>query len=276
MPVWHPNSLRAWAKLDAAVAAPMRKCLQLSRNACLESVLIETNTLSMRMQYELLSIRTAQLALLRPVTHPTRELVDEQANARIAVKSRAPLLPQAKLFAAARQVDFAQPLSSKALLAALFQQQRIEWRNSGKGRLLRQLTNDALGRRGDHLLLPLYLLVDKPRVAAIRARLRFNRSTLKVCLARQNIIKAGGSTDCVCCQYKQKDSLEHMLFSCCAFKAARDVLCAHAKRLGLSVKRAHCRRWMLGDVSRVPSRLRFRSLSLSADFFVSVVRARKL
>ena len=52
MPVWYPNSVRGWAKLDAVITAPMRQCLRLPRNAFQQSVLVETNTLSMRMQYE--------------------------------------------------------------------------------------------------------------------------------------------------------------------------------------------------------------------------------
>jgi len=276
MPVWRPNSERAWSKLDVILTDPIRRCLRLPKSTFLQSVLVETNTLSMRLHYELMAIATAQKALRLPPSHSTREIVDEQADAKIRVKKRALLLPQAKVFASQNKVDFEQVKAARLLLVHFLLRQRRDWRNSGKGRFLRHLTNDGFDRRDGCLLLPRYLYHDKPRQAAVRAKLRFDRSNLKDTLARQSIIKVGESTACSWCRYGVEDNVRHMLFSCSAFKVARDSLRARSKLLRLCVKPAYSLRWLLGDVSRVPKRLRLCALSLSVEFLEVIDSVRNL
>jgi len=276
MPVWFPNSERAWRQMDSVITGPIRHCLRLPKSTFLQSVLVETNSLSMRLQYEMLTIRTIQRAKLLPVSESTRQIVDEQANRRIQVKRRAPLVPKAKEFAQARGIELEKAPEGKLLHRWFVFQQRLEWRNSGMGRLLRRLTHDAADQRNPRLLLPRYLLYDTPRVAAVRAKLRFDRSNLKDTLSRQQIIPVGGDVSCALCHYRLKETLDHLLFSCAAFKFARDAFKMRAKRLRLNIKRVLCRRWLLGDLSRVPPRLHVCALELSAEFIQEVDHVRAL
>src|SRR5688572_8579027 len=45
MPIWSPSNQQQWSQLDAAVAEPMRRWLQLPKSTHVQSLLIESSTL---------------------------------------------------------------------------------------------------------------------------------------------------------------------------------------------------------------------------------------
>jgi hypothetical protein len=301
MPVWKANTEVAWRQLDSIVVEPMRRRLALPYNTFVTSILVETNTLSMRFQYEMSLVNLAIRVAALPPAHVTRELQDEQEAQIVTVQKRTPVFVAALQVISRRELDVKR-IDKRLSLVKFTIWQRLAWRQSGRGKLLRQLTNGGYDPNRLKFCLPQYLHVDRPRIAAIRAKLRFDRSNLKDTLRRQNIIKRDVEAQCIRCRpahppewhelfacparrlsnrvvrfrLRPRETLKHLLLACPAHSRAREALKAKAKQLGLPTTNSDMFNWLLGDLEAVDPALRVKALSLGAQFLSVVDSARPL
>jgi hypothetical protein len=275
MPVWRANTERMWQTMDVITTDPMRICLRLPKSSFVKSILAETNTLPMKLQHEM-SLANLQLRVQSLADgHSTRELYEEQAESKVLVKKRTPVFHAAARVVEVRELDLSK-LNRKLMLAKFTVWQRVEWNKTGQGKLLRKLTKGGYDAKEQRFRPPRYLFADSNRVAAVRAKLRFDRTNLKDTLSRQHIIKAGQSVLCDCCKYRTRESLWHLLFVCSEFKLSRKQMKADAQKAGISAKTICMREWLLGDLDGLDPSLHSRALTISARFLKEVDRARPL
>ena len=301
MPVWKANTEVAWRQLDSIVVEPMRRRLALPYNTFVTSILVETNTLSMRFQHEMSLVNLAIRVAALPPAHVARELQDEQEAQIVTVQKRTPVFVAALQVISRRELDVKR-IDKRLSLVKFTIWQRLAWRQSGRGKLLRQLTNGGYDPSRLKFCLPQYLHVDRPKIAAIRAKLRFDRSNLKDTLRRQNIIKRDVEAQCIRCRpahppewhelfacparrlsnrvvrfrLRPRETLKHLLLACPAHSRAREALKAKAKQLGLPTTNSDMFNWLLGDLEAVDPALRVKALSLGAQFLSVVDSARPL
>ena len=275
MPVWRANTEKAWRQLDVITTDPLRRCLQLPKSTFILSVLVETNTLSAKLHHEMSLVKLAQRAARLPAEHSTREVHDEQAGTPIVVRKRPPIFAAAASVIAHRRIDVNN--TSKAELITRSQLwMRKDWRFSGKGNLLRELTGDDHEQTTGKLLLTEYLTKDTVRATRIRAKLRFDRSNLKDTLKRQNIIKQHESAACDFCDPLQRESLWHLLFACSLTSIERRKMKDAARAAELPTTTALLRHWLLGNVMCLPQLKRTPALSISALFLIEIDDLRRL
>src|SRR6185312_1635083 len=137
--------------------------------------------LSMKLQHDKLTLATAARGYTLPTLHPTKQLVTWQVNQRVKAQSRTPLVTRATQIADERGVDLDAVSDRKLLHKEFMISQRRLFRLSGQCKLLRRLTSHPF----DPGKLPMYLKHDPPRTAALRAKLRLNRTNIKSSLLRQ-------------------------------------------------------------------------------------------
>jgi len=295
MPVWKASSESGWKKMDSIVVQPMRRRLGLPNSAFILSILAETNTLPMKLQHEMALVTQSVRANRLPAGHVTRDIQEEQVSQLVRVKKRTPVFVAALQVISKRDID-AQQLDSKSALVKFTCFQRLEWRQSGQGKLLRMLTNGGFDASRRKFCLPEYLRVDKPSIAAIRAKLRFDRSNLKDTLRRQNIIKSDGKALCDRCKpapvkwhrlflrpakrryleqppdqqpflaTRSRETLRHVLLVCPSLGRKRDAMRAEAASIGLSTKHSEMLHWLLGDLEDIDPSLHDKALKLSGSF----------
>ena len=305
VPVWKASGEAGWKKLDSIVADPMRRRLGLPKSAFILSILAETNTLPMKLQHEMALVMQSVRANHLPAGHVTRAVREEQEAQLAPIKKRTPVFVAALQVISKRGIDV-KKLDSKSALVKFTCFQRLEWRQSGKGKFLRMLTSGGYhpGRR--KFCLPEYLHVDKQSVATIRAKLRFDRSNLKDTLRRQRIIKTDEEALCDRCKpapvkwnllflrpekrryieqhptlgwswpSRFRETLSHVLFVCSSLGRKRDALKAKAAALGLSTKRSDMLHWLLGNLEDIDTSLHRKALKLGASFLSLVNSVRPL
>jgi len=270
MPVWSAPTEACWRKMDVLVTGPMRRCLRLPNSTFLQSVLVETKTLPMKLLYESLAVATAARAHHLHQNHPTKELIEEQLAEPAVAKCRTPLLARAVQITIERGIDTEVITNRRALYREFLVYHRNEWRNSGQGKLLVSLTPARLDSERK-LQLPLYFHSDSQRSAVVRAKLRFDRSNLKETLLRQTIIADAKQAICQSCDQGVLEDVKHVLFFCPKFDQARDVALHRAHNAGLRLNQQNLLHWTLGDFDEIkPFSLRVLACTISSEFLLVV------
>jgi hypothetical protein len=267
MPVWKPTRAADWNRLDTIVADPMRKCLGLPKSTHLQSLLVETNTLSIRRQFDILSLTTCHRALKLPPDHQSRVVISSQLKWPSQARNR-PIPVHAasicreygaeKALADKPQLPPRKVSTSKALTL-----QRLDWRRADKGKRLQRLA--TLGPR-----MPEYLFYDPRPIAVIRARLRFDRAALAESRQRRGEV----DIDINCGTCNEPDSLDHLLHECLLMP--RDDLLREAAHASLPLEEFDLNHWVLGSVDLIDKKRRTKALDIGATFLLAAANIRKL
>jgi hypothetical protein len=269
MPVWRPPRQRDWDRLDAITAEPMRRCLGLPKSAHTRSLLVETNTLSTRNQFDVLSVTSCSRALLLPAQHQCRQVVLNQLTWRVPSTSlNKPIVALATRACTALGQPNAvkldpKPIDRKALTRKALALQRLDWRKRGKGKRL--FTLMPIGP-----FAPLYLSHDHRQIAIIRARLRFDRARLAESRRRRGEL----NIDPNCPHCGVLDDLDHLLYDCTLLP--RDQLLADAEQAGLPISKPEFGRWLLGNLNTIDKKRASPALAISGKFLLAAACLRKL
>jgi Reverse transcriptase (RNA-dependent DNA polymerase)/Endonuclease-reverse transcriptase len=264
LPIWHPSKQRTWRTLDVIISEPMRHCLRLPKSTCLDSLLIETRTLPLKFYSDQIAVKWSLIASNLPETHSTREILREQKEEKILVQRRPPLFALARQSATAHEVP--DDLAPKKLRYHFAARHRHLWRQQPHGKLLQRLTNDQ--HDSDRkFALPEYLLRESRQDAALRAKLRFDRSSLKDTLRRQNILETDHEALCPDCRVRE--TVEHVIFDCPRFSKERELLREDCAAVDVSVDPSALN-WLLGDVHSIDKHDRSLLLTLSSSFICSI------
>src|SRR6185312_10672574 len=269
MPGWRPQTKNGFRTLDVIVTEPMRHCLRLPKSTCVNSLLVESRTLPMKLFSYMVTIKFCQRAARLPADHSTREIADDQKDEAVIVRKRPPLFALARETVNVHQVP--PSAAGRSLQWHFAARHRAQWRQEPHGKLLQRLTND------DHdavrkYALPEYLLSESRQAAATRAKLRFDRSTLKDTLRRQNIIKS--DVDAMCSRCNVRETVEHAVFVCKSFSAKQKSLEHECQLKRLSLAPGSALLWLLGDVHSLAKADRPEALAISSKFLCSVFRSR--
>lgn len=268
MPIWSPSTKKGWRRLDSLVMTPMRRALRLPSSTSMQALMVETATLSMSLQYEKLTLAAAARGYTLHADHPTKQLLTWQVNQRVKAQSRTPLVTRAMQIADERGIDLDAVSDKKMLHKEFMLAQHRLFRLSGQCKLLRRLTNHPF----DPGKLPMY---DSPRTAALRAKLRLNRTNIKSSLLRQHIIK--NPEDAVCPACKVKEDLVHVLFICPSLSQQRAALAVDVDENKLSCRLLYTSSWILGQFdSWSASRDKIAACRVSARFLSSIDSVRPL
>lgn len=276
MPIWSAASEERWREMDKLTTEPMRRALKLPRSTSLQALLCETNTLRLKLHHEMLAISALITAQSLDPRHSTRRILEEQAEEKQATLLRTPIFVFARFIIFKREIDL-QHADKRNLQAHFMQIQHHEWRNSGQCKLLFSLSIGSYVPAKKRYCLPAYFESDPPRIAATRAKLRFNRSNIKFTLRRQSIIKPDAPIDCDHCPGFD-ETITHVFHDCYRHSKSRQKLLIAARKANLPLSAPLRLKWLLGDVDSViiQHKDQLLALSLSASFLFSIDRLRPL
>jgi len=268
MPIWSPSRETDWNRLDALSVDPLRKCLGLPKSTHLQSLLVESNTLSIRRQFDVLTLTTCHRALTLPAEHESPRIIRSQQH--LPPRARNPPIP-AHAASICHQYDVPKVLAAKSELtprAELAKQalklQRLKWRRGDSGRRLKSLA--TLGTR-----VPEYFFSDARPVAIVRARLRFDRAALAESMRRRGY----DNINVNCAHCNQVDDLEHLLHDCKLLPRTGLISKAQAAQLPVS-DRVEFRNWLLGSIDLLHSNRKSAALSISGEFLLAASSLRHL
>ena len=267
MPFWWPNK-GASQSMDSIVSTLLASSLRLNGHPHHLSVRFEFNIPTTHLLFDLevqrFFVRLSGVSLSHPSTvllyaidatrHPNSEderdafpdLVGRAFNVNLGWLSAFQLAP----------TELAKDVRNEVIR---------EWEEDESGAIKKLYNNKK------HLppSTPAYLKEDSPKTACIRARLRFERTTLQ---SRLHVYNKHESPNCkYCMTHTQKQTIDdsrHVLLFCPQFKAARFVLARALRRHGLSVN------LILGCVDHMRRRERNYVLDHTATFLEHIYTLR--
>lgn len=272
--------------MQAQLLKPLRAVLGLPQSAHSHSVLVEFGIPPLKRYWEqqllLFHARAcilAHLTVKNPLAsvHPTVSLYVSSRRRQGSVSSRAHSLfderredlnQMSPRRAASRgdykfrAFDLTPKLAHKSSIALSFQ----DWRDAKEGGLFRNNLKRTAGPSS-------YLWFDAKPVAALRARLRFARSTINEHRYDLGLADSESSL-CEMCRSASVESVEHLLCHCAAYKQARTTvrrnLRSHRPAVTLSVKSA------LGEYDNIPTATREAALEATGRFLMAIHSIRAL
>ena len=270
MPVWKPPTLQDWTRLDTIVLEPLRRCLGLPKSTHLQSLLVESHTLSIRKQYDVLAVTACHRALSQKKPHPSRDVIRDQRD-----WSRTSINPPFSAHARSVCSSLGAPLAlspdkpkmppRKLLQKQALDQQVLAWRRSDKGKRLKPLVPSPPR-------IPDYMYHDPRPIAIVRARLRFDRAAL----AESRRRRGEKLLDILCPICNLPDTIEHLLHECLLAGLPRADMLAAARKAELPTNNASLSRWLLGNTNSLHRKLVQTALDVGGSFLLSVSLTRQL
>jgi hypothetical protein len=218
-PFWHPPSEQDWRRLTSVTAMPLRVGLGLPFATCSRSVLAECGLPDPRVRWEASALAFATRTSSLPDSHLARELFDQLYNKSFHHSARRwlPLSESVKQIEESWGVSHRSPDLSRSRIKQMCLSRSLA-SLSDRFRSLHPDPGPAM-----------YLRVDAKPIAAIRARLRFDRARLNHSLCRRGL---SHSSHCPHCP-DQPETVEHLLMSCPRYAAERERCRTHLLPAGV-------------------------------------------
>jgi hypothetical protein len=250
-PIWNVEPSRR-NELDQIIARPFRRLLSLPQASTHAlSTIVECGSLACNSLYALSALRFGAAILKLETKDPCKALYFRHENAMAAAIRRC-------------QRDTGVRCDSKhsmlAVRSSIDSWQHQDWFFADTGSKSLKGLKISPGPS-------LYLLRDPRQLSAIRARLRFDRSSLNKSLFDRKVVP-----DPACPTCKMPETTEHCLLFCPRFDVQRQLCQQRLADLQLPFTLAT----LLGSTDHVNNRLQDSVLSISGSFLLEINKTRKL
>jgi hypothetical protein len=250
-PIWEPENSRKNA-LDQLIARPLRRCLSLPQKSTHAfSVIVECGLLNIDSLYAIAAVRLGAAVFKLEANDPVKALLFDHRN---------PVTATIRRFQRQLDVSIDNSRQMRQLRQTVDQHQLEQWALADSGS--KSLKGVKLKPGASQ-----YLLRDSRHVCSLRARLRFDRSSLNSSLADRKLLPSPHCPACHC-----PETNEHCLLSCPMFSAERKACNAELQPIGLNLELLSA----LGCTELLPTNSVTTVLQATGRFLLAIDASRKL
>jgi hypothetical protein len=274
LPFYHPNFSQI-NKINSLIISTLTSSLHLRAHPHHHSVSFELNMPSFYTMRDVELIRFWSRIKCLPENHPSKILYEKEITllndepSRYLVSDIYPLF-SSKINQVCSIWNIHLPIDPEQLENEARIQIVNEWNSTPQGKLLKSLYHHQSTIPLDS---PFYLKYDTPRIAQVRARLRFDRTILNNRISKYNPLHPNY---CIYCytnfQTKPLDTPEHLLLHCPQFHVDRltvqSTLLTHHTFISLPL--------LLGCVDHLNDKLHKPLLKITSNFISNILSVRRI